>query len=176
MAERRKTNHSSAMIRYLDREFFKKVKEGTKITAKNTVKETIDALLLQARTLQNDFIDGIESDLLVIVVDSTYRRALKDILDDLPKGTDPKDQAIGMYDGVRVYESIRLPDETNNNVHTKVRATVMMDGAIAQPFYTSEYGAEKIQFDDAVALEDFLYKGTKALMPDTIFYTEETIS
>ena len=49
----------------------------------------------------------------------------------------------------------------------------MMDGAIAQPFYVSEYGAEKVPFDDAVALEDFLYKGTKALMEDTIFYVTD---
>jgi hypothetical protein len=54
-----------------------------------------------------------------------------------------------------------------------IRAVVMMDGAIAQPFYVSEYGAEKVPFDDAVALEDFLYKGTQALMEDTIFYVKE---
>lgn len=165
MAERRKVNHQSAIIRYLDREFFTKVLEGTKITAKDTVQDTIDELLQNARTLKNDFIDGIESDLLVIVVDSKYRKGMKKILDELPNGTDPKEQAIGMYDSVRVYESTRMPEG--------VRAVVMMDGAIAQPYYVSEYGAEKVPFDDAVALEDFLYKGTKALMEDTIFYVQE---
>ena len=50
---------------------------------------------------------------------------------------------------------------------------IMMDGAIAQPYYVSEYSAEKVPFDDAVALEDFLFKGTKALMEDTIFYVED---
>ena len=49
----------------------------------------------------------------------------------------------------------------------------MMDGAIAQPYYVSEYSAEKVPFDDAVALEDYLYKGTKALMEDTIFYVKK---
>lgn len=167
MAEKRKVNHQSAIVRYLDREFFAKVLEGTKIAAKATVQETIDELLTNARTLKNDFIDGIESDLLVIVVDSKYRKDMKKILDDLPNGTDPKEQAIGMYDSVRVYESTRMP--------SGVRAVVMMDGAIAQPYYVSEYGAEKIPFDDAVALEDFLYKGTKALMEDTIFYVQEEV-
>ena len=33
--------------------------------------------------VKNDFIDGIESDLLVIVVDSEYRKGIKKILDDL---------------------------------------------------------------------------------------------
>ncbi len=168
MAERRKVNHQSAIVRYLDREFFTQVLEGTKVTPKDTVQDTIDELLQNARTLKNDFIDGIESDLLVIVVDSKYRKDMKKILDDLPNGTDPKEQAIGMYDSVRVYESTRMPEG--------VRAVVMMDGAIAQPYYVSEYGAEKVPFDDAVALEDFLYKGTKALMEDTIFYVQDTVT
>lgn len=165
MAEKRKVNHQSAIIRYLDREFFAKVLEGTEVQAKDNIQDTIDTLLQKARTLRNDFIDGIESDLLVIVVDSEYRKGMKKILDDLPNGTDPKEQAIGMYDSVRVYEATRLPDG--------VKAVVMMDGAIAQPFYVSEYGAEKVPFDDAVALEDFLHKGTKALMEDTIFYVTD---
>lgn len=168
MAERRKVNHQSAIIRYLDREFFAKVTEGTEVTPKDNVQDTIDDLLERARTLKNDFIDGIESDLLVIVVNSTYRKAMKKILDELPNGTDPKEQAIGMYDSVRVYESNRLP--------TDVEAVVMMDGAIAQPYYVSEYSAEKVPFDDAVALEDYLYKGTKALMEDTIFYVKKKIA
>lgn len=165
MAERRKANHQSAIVRYLDREFFAKVLEGTKVEAKSSIQDTIDDLLYKARNLQNDFIDGIESDMLVIVVDSTYRKGMKKILDDMPNGTDPKEQAIGMYDSVRVYESIRMP--------TGVHVAVMMDGAIAQPFYVSEYSAEKVPFDDAVVLEDFLYKGTKALMEDTIFYVQD---
>lgn len=167
MAEKRKANHQSAIVRYLDREFFKEVLKGTKVEAKDTVQNTIDELLQNARTLENDFIDGIESDLLVIVVDSKYRKDMKKILDDLPNGTDPKEQAIGMYDSVRVYESTRMPKG--------VRAVVMMDGAIAQPYYVSEYGAEKVPFDDAVALEDFLYKGTEALMEDTIFYVQDAV-
>ena len=90
---------------------------------------------------------------------------MKKILDELPNGTDPKEQAIGMYDSVRVYESTRMP--------AGVRVAVMIDGAIAQPYYVSEYGAEKVPFDDAVALEDYLYKGTQALMEDTIFYVQD---
>lgn len=165
MAERRKVNHQSAIIRYLDREFFKEILKGTKVEAKSSIQDTIDDLLQRARNLKNDFIDGIESDMLVIVVDSTYRKGMKKILDELPNGTDPKEQAIGMYDSVRVYESIRMPKG--------IRAAVMIDGAIAQPYYVSEYSAEKVPFDDAVALEDYLYKGTQALMEDTIFYVQE---
>lgn len=167
MAEKRKVNHQSAIIRYLDREFFKEILKGTKVESKETIQDTIDELLERARTLKNDFIDGIESELLVICVDSKYRKGMKKILDELPNGTDPKEQAIGMYDSVRVYEATRMPEG--------VRVAVMIDGAIAQPYYVSEYGAEKVPFDDSVALEDFLYKGTKALMEDTIFYVQDEV-
>ena len=86
-------------------------------------------------------------------------------MDELPNGTEPMHAAIGMYDSVITYEGTRLPEN--------VSAVVMMNGAIAQPYYVSEYDAEKIPLDDAVALESFLYKGTKALMPDTIYYNQE---
>lgn len=167
MAEKRKVNHQSQIKAYLDREFFLKVLAGTKVDAKATVKESIDEILLNARTLKNDFIDGIDSDMLVLVLAPTYRKAMKDYLDELPNGTEPRHAAIGMYDSVVTYESTRLPEN--------VEAVVMMDGAIAQPYYVSEYSAEKVPFDDAVALEDFLYKGTEALMEDTIFYIEKAV-
>lgn len=165
VVERRKTNHSSTIKSYLDTEFFKKVLEGVKMEFGDSVQDTVDALLQEARTLKNDYIDGIDNDLLVIVVDSKYRKAIKKILDNMPNGTDPKEAAIGMYDSVRVYESVRMP--------AGVRCAVMLDGAIAQPYYVSEYSAEKIPLDDAVAIEDYLYKGTKALTPDAIFYVQE---
>ena len=166
VVEKRKKNHTSAIKCYLDTEFFKAVLEGVKMEFGATAQDTIDALLQEARTLKNDFIDGIDNDLLVIVVDAKYRKEMKKILDDMPNGTDPKEAAIGMYDSVRVYESVRMPEG--------VRCTVMLDGAIAQPYYVSEYSAEKVPFDDAAAIEDYLYKGTKALTPDAIFYVQET--
>lgn len=162
MAEKRKVNHQSQIKAFLDREFFLKVLVGTKIGEQATAKESVDAILEKARTLKNEYIDGIDSDMLVLVLNSTYRKALKDYMDALPNGTEPKHAAIGIYDSVVTYESTRLPEG--------VKAVVMIDGAIAQPYYVSEYGAEKVPFDDAVALEDFLYKGTQALMEDTIFY------
>lgn len=168
MAEKRKANHERRIKAFLDREFFAKVVEGTKVTTTATeVKEIIDNLISTAKATKNDFIDGIDAEDLVLVVNGTARKALKDHLDTLPNGTEPKTASIGVYDSVTVYESTRLPEN--------ISAVVMMDGAIAQPYYVSEYDAEKIPLDDAIALESFLYKGTKALMPDTIYYHEETV-
>lgn len=165
MAEKRKKNYESQIKAYLDREFFAcAAKEGTKVErpVDGTVQDIIDNMIVVAKTVKNDFVDGIDAEDLAIVLDSTYRKKMKGILDDLPNGTDPSNGAIGMYDSIIVRESTRMP--------AGCHAQVMRKESIAQPFYVSEFDLEKINLDDAYALEDFLYKGTKALTPDTIFY------
>lgn len=67
-----------------------------------------------------------------------------------------------MYQSVITYESNRMPSD--------VPAMVMLKEAIALPNYTSEYGAEKVPFDDAIALELFAYSGGEALVPEIILY------
>ena len=109
-----------------------------------------------------DFIDGIDAEDLALVVNGEYRKALKNELDELPNGTAPGNGIIGRYDTLDVYESNRLP--------TNVTAVVMLKGAIAQPRLISDYQAEKVPFDDAIALETFLYTGVKALVPEAIIY------
>ncbi len=169
MAERRKKNYSKQIRAYLDREFFAcGQKEGTKIekpTASATVQEIVDNMIVTAKTLKNDFIDGLDAEDLAIVLDATYRKKMKNVLDDLPNGTSPSNGAIGMYDSIIVRESTRMP--------AGCHVMLMREESIAQPFYVSEFDLEKINLDDAYALEDFLYKGTKALTPDTIFYYSE---
>ena len=67
-----------------------------------------------------------------------------------------------MYQSVITYESNRMPSD--------VPAMVMLKEAIALPNYTSEYEAEKVPFDDAIALELFAYSGGEALVPEIILY------
>lgn len=166
MAEKRKKNYESQIKAYLDREFFAcAVKEGTKVerpAGTPSVQDIIDNMIVVAKTLKNDFVDGMDAEDLVIVLDSTYRKKMKNLLDQLPLGTKPENGAIGMYDSIMVRESTRMPA----GCHVQVQRLE----SIAQPFYVSEFDLEKINLDDAYALEDFLYKGTKALTPDTIFY------
>lgn len=165
MAEKRKENYKSQIKAYLDREFFAcGYAEGTKVvrTEGATVQDIIDNMIVTAKTLKNDFVDGMDAEDLALVLDSTYRKAMKNVLDELPNGTSPSNGAIGSYDSVIVRESTRMP--------AGCHAMLMRKESIAQPFYVSEFDLEKINLDDAYALEDFLYKGTKALTPDTIFY------
>ncbi len=169
MAEKRKKNYTKQIKAYLDREFFACAKrEGTKIERPTnaTIQDIIDNIIVTAKTLKNDFIDGMDAEDLAIVLDATYRKKMKSILDELPNGTSPSNGAIGMYDSIIVRESTRMP--------AGVHCILMREESIAQPFYVSEFDLEKINLDDAYALEDFLYKGTKAVTPDTIFFDEDS--
>ena len=165
MAEKRKDNFAKRVVAYLDRKFFAEaVNAGTKFTRGSlaTAKDIIDAMIVSAKGTHSDFIDGIDAEDLALVVDGEYRKALKNDLDKLPNGTAPGNGIIGRYDTLDVYESNRMPEN--------VKAIVMLKGAIAQPRLISDYQAEKVPFDDAIALETFLYTGVKALVPEAIIY------
>ena len=173
MAEKRKGNFTKRVIAYLDRKFFATtVNAGTQFERGTLTdpKEILDAMIVQAKSTQSDFIDGIDAEDLAIVLSPAWRKAVKNELDELPNGTSPSNGAIGMYDSIIVHETHRLPEGVN--------AIVTLKGAVAQPYYLSEYGAEKIPFDDAIALETFLYNGSKALVDEAILYDadEETPS
>ncbi len=171
MAEKRKGNFTKRVIAYLDRKFFATtVNAGTQfergtLTAE---KDILDAMIVEAKSTVSDFIDGIDAEDLAIVLSPAWRKAVKNDLDELPNGTTPSNGAIGMYDSIIVHETHRLPEGVN--------AIVTLKGAVAQPYYLSEYGAEKIPFDDAIALETFLYNGSKALVEEAIIYDAEETS
>ena len=171
MAQKRANNQSKRISAFLDRTFFDvAVKAGTQFTRGSLTapKEIIDAMIVKAKNTSSDVIDGIDAEDLVLVLDGSYRKALKNDLDALPNGTKPENGRIGIYDNIEVFESNRMPE----NVH----AIIMLRGAVAQPYFVSEYDFEKIPLDDNYAIENFLYCGTKALMEETITYDKTTAS
>ena len=171
LAEKRKANFAKRVIAYLDRKFFAGcVSEGTQFNrgALTDVKDIIDAMIVQAKETQSDFIDGIDAEDLALVVNGSYRKALKNDLDNLPNGTSPENGAIGMYDDLVTYESNRLPEGVN--------CIVMLKESYALPHYITDYAPEKIPFDDAIALENFVYSGEGALNPEAILYDGTSLS
>lgn len=171
MAQKRADNQSKRIAAFLDKTFFDvAVKAGTQFTRGSLTdpKEIVDAMIVKAKNTSSNFIDGIDAEDLVLVLDGSYRKALKNDLDSLPNGTKPENGKIGVYDSVEVFESNRMPE----NVHS----IIMLRGAVAQPYFVSEYDFEKIPLDDNYAIENFLYCGTKALMKETIIYDKTTAS
>lgn len=168
MAEKRKANFANRIVAYLDRQFFAEaVQGGTQFTrgALTDRKEILDAMIVAAKETQSDFIDGIDAEDLAIVLNGTARKDLKNDLDALPNGTSPANGAIGAYDSIIVHESNRLP--------INVDMIVMLKESVAQPFFVDDYQAEKVPFDDAIALESYLYTGKETLVPEAIIYDAE---
>lgn len=169
MAEKRAENFARRIAAYLDRAFFgEAVSAGTQFTRGTLTdkKDIVDAMIVQAKTVSSDFIDGIDAEDLAIVLSADYTKAMKNELDLLPNGTVASNGLIGRYDGIDTFESNRLG--------TGVQAVVMLKGAIAQPYLLSEYNAEKINLDDVIALQNFLYTGVEALSPEAIIYDKDT--
>lgn len=171
LAEKRSENHTKRTVAYLDREFFSAaVTAGTLYAgSETTAVAIIDDMIVDAKETSSSFIDGIDAEDLVLVVNGTYRKALKNDLNELPNGTSPSTGSIGTYDSVVVYESNRMP--------AGVDAIIMMNGSVAQPRLLSDsYGFEKIPLTNSFALQLYLSTGVGALMAETITYAGTTPS
>lgn len=162
MAEKRKANHSKRMIAYLDNEFFACAeKEGTKVElTKQTIQEKIEELILSVETTVNDWVDGVDRDMLVVTVTPAVYSAIENYIDSVPNSLNGLTEEL--FHRVKIF---------SNHRQTKP-AICMIDGAVAQLVTTDEYEAEKIPLSNDIALELFFSKGTKAVMPDLIKYAD----
>lgn len=160
MAEKRKANHIKKLQAYLDTEFFAcAVKEGTKVTLTgSTIAEKLEELIQSIETTQNDWVDGVDRDMIVLTVKPSVYGTLANYIDSVPNSlTNLNDE---YFHKVRIYSNHRQTSD----------AICMIDGAVAQLVTTDQYDAEKIPLSNDIALELFFSKGTKAVMPDLIKY------
>lgn len=165
IAEKRKTNHIKRMIAYLDTQFFNKAEaEGTKleIPAEITaLAEKLEALIQSVETTKNDWVDGVDRDMLVVTVTPAVYGKLANYIDSVPNSINGLNDEI--FHKVRIYSNHRQTKD----------AICMIDGAVAQLVTTDEYDAEKIPLSNDYGLELFFSKGTKAVMPDLIKYVDK---
>lgn len=169
LIERRVSNQGNSINRLLEREFFKEsVKEGTKVTLTATkIEEMFEEAIQKIETTKNDFVDGVERDMINIVCSPEYYGKIRTYLDQGNNANVETDiEEFGRYHGVNVFSSVYLP--------TGVDFVVMAVGSVAQPVITSIYNPTKIELSDATAFGTFLYFGTKAVTPDLIIYKAET--
>lgn len=164
IAKKRKTNHTKRMIAYLDTEFFAKAEEeGTAITLPADVTalaEKLETLIQSVETTKNDWVDGVERDMLVLTVTPAVYGKLANYIDSIPNSINGLNEEI--FHKVRIFSNHRQTKD----------AICMIDGAVGQLVTTDEYDAEKIPLSNDYGLELFFSKGTKAVMPDLIKYVE----
>lgn len=164
MAEKRKANHTKRMIAYLDTQFFAEaVSSGSSTTLNgSTIAEKLEDMIQKLETTQNDWVDGVDRDMLVLTVKPSVYGQLLNYIDSVPNSlTGLKED---YFHQVRIYSNHRQTKDVIG----------MIDGAIGQLVVTDQYDAEKIPLSNNVALELFFSKGTKAVMPDLIKYANLT--
>lgn len=161
---RRVANQESGMKRLLERAFFTEaVAEGTEFTTEKTdIQDIFEEAIQTVETVHNDFVDGVDRDMINIVCSPEYYGKIRTYLDAGNANVKTNIAEFGMYHGVNVFSNTYLPAGTD--------FVVMVNGAVAQPILPSIYNPSKIELSDATAFGLFLYFGTKAVMPDLIFY------
>lgn len=162
IADKRKVAHAKKVAAYLDTKFFTvAVSEGSAVTLASgvtAIQDKLEALIQDVETTQNDWVDGVDRDMLVLTVTPAIYGQLENYIDSVPNSlTGLKDE---YFHRVRVYSNHRQSKP----------AICMIDGAIGQLVTTDEYGLEKIPLSNDFALEFFFSSGTKAVMPDLIKY------
>lgn len=169
--DKRANNHVQRMASELDTAFFAEAKtSGSKITpVSTTVPEEIEEAIQTCENTKNDFVDGVPRSMINLVCSTAYYGKIRTYLDKVSSVNVNSDvEEFLAYHGVKTFSSVHLPEN--------VDYIVMADGAIAQPVMSDAYTAEKIPLSNAYGVEMFYHYGTKAVMPDLIFYKETSSS
>lgn len=164
---KRANNHVQRMTSDLDTAFFAVAKNaGTKIIPVATdIADEIEEAIQVCENTQNEFVDGVPRSMINLVCSTAYYGKIRTYLDKVSRpNVDSTDEEFLGYHGVRAFSTVHLP--------SGVDYEIMVDGAVAQPVMSDQYTAEKIPLSEAYGVELFYHYGTKAVMPDLIFYKE----
>lgn len=162
-----------SMTRELERKFFEvagAAGAGNSFsTSETAIEKKIEALIQAVENTQNDYVDGVERDMISVVLDTATYGDLRNYLDN--KSNANVDTAAGEFNtfhGVRVYSTVYLPNGVN--------AIAMADGAVSQPVLTTIDEAGKFDASNAYHFGMFYSFGCKAVMPDLIQVLATTAS
>lgn len=171
LIERRTQNHQMAEAVDEDVKFFAEaVDKGTEFTptANASIEDEIEEAIVEVETTKNDFVNGVPRNLIEVVMSPAYYGKLRNKINSIPNSNDlgqVKNFEEGIFNNTKVYSSVFLPKGINY--------VVMVNGSVAQPITTSIYNPKKVDLSDATAFGMFVYKGTKAVSEDLIFYNGE---
>ena len=174
LIEKRAANHARRLEAELDSAMFAEAKaSGTAFTPASGVTEVqaiLESMIVTLETLKNDYIDGVDRDMMSLILTPDYYSKMRTYLDNTAHNAnvDTAAEEFIRYHGVKVFSSHRLPTSVSGKTTTTTNAILMLDGSIAQPVMSKEYVAEKIPLSNAVGISLFFSYGTKAVMPETI--------
>ena len=162
--DKRKKNQALRMIADLDTRFFAQmVTDGTEITGLTTATplvENLEKIIQSIETTQNDWVDGVDRELIEISVKPSIYGKLLNYIDSVPNPISGLKEDV--FHGVKIYSNHRQTKDIICAIH----------GAVGQPVTIDEYEPEKIQLSNNYDCSLFYSRGTKAVMPDLIRYAD----
>ena len=162
--DKRKKNQALRMIADLDTRFFAQmVTDGTEITGLTTAKPLVDnleSIIQSIETTQNDWVDGVDRELIEISVKPAIYGKLLNYIDSVPNPISGLKEDV--FHGVKIYSNHRQTKDIICAIH----------GAVGQPVTVDDYEPEKIQLSNNYDCSLFYSRGTKAVMPDLIRYAD----
>ena len=169
LLNRRSVNHERTLIRELERSFFQEAADaGTEFSSTLTDPgEKLEALIQKIETVKNDFVDGVDRDMMAVIMNPYEYGRVRNFLDKVVNNSNisTEPESFNAFHGVRVFSSVYLPASTG--------AIGMVYGSVAQPVMPRPYAAERIPLSEAWAVSLFFYYGVKAVTPDLIFKYED---
>ena len=164
--DRRSANHILRMAAELDTKFFA-VAAGSAVALNlsgyTDVAEELEAIIQEAETTKNRFVDGVPRSMMHLVLSPKYYGKVRNDLDKQTNNANVDTAAEEFYTwhGVRTQSCVNLP--------VGLDYILMVQGAVAQPVMADQYSAEKVPLSNAWAIELFYHYGTVAVTPDLIF-------
>lgn len=162
---KRSKNQGQRAKKHLEKAFWAEAENGTEknYTYVAKKKEALMAAVVEMETLQNNFVDGVDRDLMGLVVTPSLYEAVRDDIDLMPNANvDSSEEFINTFHGVEIKKS--------NDLGNGVDYVLMVKGSIAQPVRFTIKELEKIQNSKAYTFGLFIDYGTKIVAPDLVFY------
>ena len=163
LLNRRADNIRKKVVSVLDRAFFEKAEAKAttvELTSYATPEDRVEAMIAQALTVKNDYVDGQDKEDLVITLSpSGYGKLLNSITKLAQGNTNSGDREIYVFHGVEVREATRQTADV----------LIQRRGSIGMPVTIDEYELEKVPFANSHALQLFYSYGVETVTPDLIF-------
>ena len=162
--DKRKKNQALRMIADLDTRFFAQmVTDGTEVTGLTTATPLVDnleSIIQSVETTQNDWVDGVDREMIEISVKPAIYGKLLNYIDSVPNPISGLKEDV--FHGIKIYSNHRQTKDIICAIH----------GAVGQPVTVDDYEPEKIQLSNNYDCSLFYSRGTKAVMPDLIRYAD----
>lgn len=158
-------DHDSTVVRELDTAFFGAIEAVTAAEVTLTADDSdyavaFEELVQGMETLENDFVNGIDRDLMTVTLKPSVYGVLRTKFDPI---VGVNGETIGQaYHGVKVMSNTR---QTKDMI-------LIVDGAVAQPVVIDQYAPSRIPLSNAAAIELFYHYGTKVIATDLVAWAD----